>query len=124
MHATIILNLFVGSVAASFKFFYVITMSKVSLAVTLMLLYHTVYCNGAFRFRHIACAVPFLAWELRACLNPRRWLIWLAQLVHHDERLLLPAGAGADFLLRRDGHTIVDFFKKLSRSGISPPAIA
>ncbi|MCI0693357.1 hypothetical protein L0337_15300 [candidate division KSB1 bacterium] len=87
-----------------------------------MLWYHTVYCNGAFRLRYIARAVPLLAWELRACLKPRRWLIWLAQLVHHDDRLLLPAGA--DFLLRRDGHTIVYFFKKLSRSGISPPAVA
>jgi hypothetical protein len=124
MHAIIIINFIVSSVAAGFKLFYVITMSKASLAIALMLCHHAVYYNGAFHFHHIARAVPFLAWELRACLNPRRWLIWLAQLVHHNERLLFPAGAGADFLLRRDGHTIVYFFKKLSRSGISPPAIA
>ncbi|MGH7452967.1 MAG: hypothetical protein ACRENG_16580, partial [bacterium] len=123
-HTIIMINLFTGGLAAGFKFLYVITMSKVSLAIALMLWHQAVYCNGAFRFRHIARAVPFLAWELRACLNPRRWLIWLAQLVHHKDRLLLPAGSSADFLLRRDGHTIVDFFKKLSRSGISPPAIA
>jgi hypothetical protein len=123
MHAIIIVNLFAGGVAAGFKFLYVLTMSKVSLAIALMLWHHAVYCNGVFRLRHIARAVPFLAWELRACLNPRRWLIWLAQLGHHDGRLLLPAGAGEDFLLRRNGHTIVYFFKKLSRSGISPPAI-
>jgi hypothetical protein len=124
MHAIIMLNLFAGSVAAGFKFLYVITMSKVSFAIALMLWHHAVYCNGAFRFRHIARAVPFLAWELREGLDPCRWLIWLAQLIHHNDRLLLPACSGADFLLRRDGHTIVDFFKKLSRSGISPPAIA
>ncbi|MGH7599978.1 MAG: hypothetical protein ACREOI_26790 [bacterium] len=124
MHATIIINFFAASVAAGFKFLYIITVSKVSLAIALILWYHAVNCSGAFRFRHIVRAVPFLAWELRACLNPRRWLIWLAQLVYYNERLLLPAGSGADFLLRRDGYTIVDFFKKLSRSGISPPAIA
>lgn len=122
MHATIIINLVAGSVTASFKLFYVITMSKVSLAIALMLWYHTIYCNGAFCLRHIVRTVPLLTWELRACPNPRRWLTWLAQLVYDNSRLVL--FAGADFLLRRDGHTIAYFFKKLSRSGISPPAIA
>ena len=121
-HAIIMVNLFTGSLAAGFKFLYLFTMGKASLAMALILWHHAVSCNGAFRFRHIARAVPFLAWELRACLNPRRWLTWLAQLVPHNDRLLFPAGA--DFLRRRDGHTIVNFFKKLSRSGISPPAIA
>lgn len=122
MHATIILNFLAASLAAGFKFLYIVTVSKASLAVALMLWYHAVSCHGAFHFRYIMHAAPFLAWELRACLNPRRWLIWLAQLVHHGDRLLFPAGA--DFLLRRDGHAIIDFFKKLSRSGISPPAVA
>jgi hypothetical protein len=123
-HAIIMVNLFTGGLAAGFKFLYVITTSKASLAIALMLWHHAVYCNGAFRFRYIVRAMPFLAWELRACLNPRRWLIWLAQMVYHKDRLPLPAGAGADFLLRRDGHTIVDFFKTLLRNGIPPPAIA
>jgi hypothetical protein len=122
MHATFIINFVAASVAAGLKFLYLIMVSKVTLAIALMLWYHAIYCNGAFRLHYIARAVPLLAWELRACLNPRRWLIWLAQLVHHKTRLLVPIGA--DFLLRRDGYIIVDFFKKLSRSGISPPAIA
>jgi hypothetical protein len=113
---------FTGGLAATLKFLY--AYDEHASTMTLILWHHAISCNGAFRFRHIARAAPFLAWELRACLNPRRWLTWLAQLAHDKDRLPLPAVAGADFLLRRDGHIIVDFFKTLSRSGIPPPASA
>lgn len=118
-------NIFAGSLVAATKFISFVLLSKVSLAMTLMLWHQAVYCNGAYRFCHITRTLPFLALELRLHLNFRHWLTRLSQLVDHTKnRDALPAVASSNFLVCRDGHTIFDFFKTLAFCGISPPAIA
>lgn len=118
------LNLFIGGLAAGVKFLYVLMIGKASLAMALMLWHQAIYCHGAWRFCNIACALPFWAWS-RINPKPRRWLIWLSELASHNKGCLpLPSVSSAERLVRRDGHTIFDFFKTLVFSGISPPATA
>lgn len=118
-------NFLGGSFIAMLKFLSVVSMSKISLALALMLWHQVIYCNGAYRFCHLARALPLLALELRIWLNFHNWLTRLSRLArHHGSRNLPPPAPSMEFLLWRDGHTIFDFFKTLSFSGISPPAIA
>jgi hypothetical protein len=122
MHAIFMVNVFSSSFVAILKFLFVASAGKISIAVALMLWHQA---NGSYRFCQLACALPFLAFELRLWLNFHNWLTWLSQRVRHQEKRNLPPPAPSmDFLLWRDGHTIFDFFKTLSFSGISPPAIA
>jgi hypothetical protein len=119
------LNFFVGSLITAIKFLSFVLFSKISLAVALILWHQAVSCNGAYRLCHLTRALPLLALELRIHLNFRHWLARLSQLAAHTKnRGSLPAVASTNFLVCRDGHTIFDFFKTLSFSGISPPAFA
>jgi hypothetical protein len=118
-------NFFAGGNIAALKFLSIISVTKASLAVTLMLWHQAVYCNGFYRFCHLAYALPFLTLELRIRLDFRYWVKRLSQLARYcHSRKLLPPVPSTDFLLWRDGHKIFDFFKTLSFSGISPPALA
>ena len=122
-HAIVMLVFFVGSLAAGMKSLYVLMMGKTSLAMALMLWHHAIYCRGALRFCNIAQALPFLALS-RISLKPSRWWIWLSELASPNKgRLPLPSVLGTELLVRRDGHTIFDFFKTLVFSGISPPVL-
>lgn len=115
-------NFFSGGFVAILKFLSVASTGKISIAVALMLWHQT---SGSYRFCQLARALPFLALELRIGLNFHNWLARLSQLArHHGSRNLPPPAPSMEFLLWRDGHTIFDFFKTLSFSGISPPAIA
>jgi hypothetical protein len=119
------LNFFAGGLVAAVKFLSFVLFSKISLAVALMLWHQAISCNGAYRLCHLTRALPFLALELRTHLSFRHWLARLWQLAARTkDRGSLPAVASTNFLVCRDGHTIFDFFKTLSFSGISPPAIA
>jgi hypothetical protein len=118
-------NVFASSFIAVLKFFSVVSASKLSLAVALMLWHQVVYCNGYYRLCLIARPLPLLALELWIHLNFRYWMTRLSRLAFHTKsRNTLPSVPSTDFLRCRDGHTIFDFFKTLSLSGISPPAIA
>ena len=120
-HAIVMHNVFAGSYIAAIKFLSVIPISKASLAIALMLWHQAVYCNGFCRF---ARTLPFLALELRLLLNFRYWVTRLSQFAFHTkDRNHLPPVSSTDFLVCRDGHTLIDFFKTLSFSGISPPAL-
>jgi hypothetical protein len=118
-------NLFAGGYIFTIKFISIISVSKVSLAVALMLWHQAVYSNGFYRFCYLAPSLPFLTLELRILLNFQYWIKRLSELARHRRsRTLLPPVPSMDFLLWRDGHSIFDFFKTLSFSGISPPALA
>lgn len=122
MHAIFMVNVFSGSLVAILKFLSVASAGKISIAVALILWHQA---NGSYRFCQLAHTFPFLALELRIWLNFHNWLTRLSQLArHHGNRNLPPPAPSMEFLLWRDGHTIFDYFKTLSFSGISPPAIA
>jgi hypothetical protein len=121
----VMFSFFPGSIVAGIKFLYAVAASKTGLAIALMFWHQAIYCSGSFRFCHLAHTLPLLALELRMWLNPRYWVTLLSQhILQTSPRIPLPSVPGTDFLLRRDGHTIFDFFKTLSFNGIPPPAIA
>jgi hypothetical protein len=125
IYGTTMFNLFAGSYMAAIKLLSILSVSKAGLAVGLMLWHQAVYGNGFYRFCHLAHALPFLTLELRIRLNLHYWVKRLWQFARHCQgRSLLPSVPSIEFLRRRDGHTIFDFFKTLSFSGISPPAFA
>ena len=118
----IMINVLGTSFVAILKFLSVVSAGKVSIAAALMLWHQA---NGFYRFSQLARALPFLALDLQIWLNFHNWLTRLSQFARHrGSRNLPPPAPSTEFLLWRDGHTIFDFFKTLSFSGISPPAIA
>jgi hypothetical protein len=122
MHAIFMVNVFSSSFVAILKFLSVASAGKISIAAVLMIWHQA---NGSYRFCQLARTLPFLAFELRIWFNFHNWLTRLSQLArHHESRNLPPPAPSMEFLLWRDGHTVIDFFKTLSFSGISPPAIA
>lgn len=116
------ITIFSGSFVALLKFLSVASAGKISIVAVLMIWHQA---SGSCRFSQLARALPFLVLELQIWLNFHNWLTRLSQLArHHGSRNLPPPAPSMEFLLWRDGHTIFDFFKTLSFSGISPPAIA
>lgn len=115
-------NIFSGSFVAILKFLSVAAAGKISIAAALMIWYQA---SGSCRFCQLASTLPFLALELQIWLKFQNWLAQLSQLArHHVGRNLPPSAPSMEFLLWRDGHTVIDFFKTLPFSGIPPPAIA
>ena len=122
MHVVFMTNVFSSSFVAILKFLSVASAGKISLAVALMLWHQA---GGSYRFSQLAHTLPVLALELRIWLNFHNWLTRLSEFARYcRNRNLPPPAPSMDFLRWRDGHTIFDFFKTLSFSGISPPAIA
>jgi len=114
-----------GSVLASAQFLSMLLFSKAGLAMALLVWHNATYIGGVFRFNRIKHTVPFLLLDLRMRLNWRYWVTRLSRLAlsANYRDFFLPA-AGPKFLLHRDGRHIFDFFKTLSLSDVSPPALA
>jgi hypothetical protein len=90
-----------------------------------MLWHQAVYSNGAFRFSYAQDTLFLLTHAMGARLSFRYCLAWVAQLTRLLKcRNALPSVPGMEFLRRRDGQTLLDFFKTLAFSGVSPPALA
>jgi len=116
-------NLFLGSFIVGAKVLAMLLFSKVSIATTLLLWQHVVGFGGWPRINSIRQTLPFLVLELRIRLN---WRNWVARLSHlalsaNYRNFFLPVFS-SQFLLRRDGRHIFDFFKTLACSDVSPPA--
>lgn len=114
-----------GNLLAALKFLSAFSAAKIGIAATLFVWHQAIFCNGAHRLRSLAAALPFLALELRLRLNVRNWLTQISRLARrHGSRNLPPPAPSMEFLLWRDGHSVIDFYKTLSFSGASPPAFA
>jgi hypothetical protein len=118
-------NLFLGSFIVGAKALAMLLFSKVSVATTLLLWQHAVGFGGWQRLNSIRQTLPFLMLELRMRLNRRNWIVRLSHLaLFANHRDFSPPVFSSLFLLRRDGRHILDFFKTLACSDVSPPAFA
>jgi hypothetical protein len=98
---------------------------RIHSGMSLMLWHQLSYHDGLHRFRRIARTVPFLTPELRLQLNLRNWVKRLSKATFKSaSTLFLPSFLCLDFLFCRYGRHIFDFYKTLSLSDVSPPAIA
>jgi len=123
---TFMTNIYLIGLSGLWKSFYMFSLIKVSLGVSLLLWQQLCFPSGLLRFCRTCQTVPYLMLELRMRLNMRYWVSWLSlsmvqantcqthsfTISHHD------------YLASRDGRRIFDFLKTLSIADVSPPAFS
>lgn len=113
-----------GNYFAGMEILIFFSASHTSLMLALLLWHLVTPDNGLRRFCSIAGTLHAVL-ALRTRLNLCHWVKWLSQRTARTNcQTPLPTLLSPHFLLRRDGHTIFDFFKTLSISDVSPPVPA
>ncbi len=110
---------------AGLKPVWLLLFSKAGLATVFFLGQQIGFGSGLLRFCRSANTVPFLLLDLRLRLNLRYWVVRVSRLMIQDELrrpLLLPGNR--EMLCFGAGRNILDFFKTLALSDVSPPAVA
>ncbi|MDZ7269019.1 MAG: hypothetical protein ONB48_14900 [candidate division KSB1 bacterium] len=119
------LHSFATILLAGLKPLTLVLFSKAGLATAFLLGQQIGFCSGLLRFCRSAHTVPFLFMELRLRLNLRYWVVWLSRLVLQDkQRQSPPPTTHCEVLCFGIGRNILDLFKTLTLSDISPPALA
>lgn len=100
--------------------------SKAGLATAYFLGQQIGFGSGLLRFCRSANTVPFLLLELRLRLNLRYWVVRVSRLIiiQDDLRRPLLLSGNREMLWFGAGRSILNFFKTLALSDVSPPAVA
>ncbi len=122
----IMTNVYLIGLSGLMKTLLLFSLAKVSLGLSFLLWQQLFFPSGLLRYCRTRQTVPYLLLELRMRLNMRYWVVRLSKLALRscDCHGFLASSARHDYLPYRYGRQIFDFFKTLSLTDVSPPAVA